>query len=131
MMVDLADLDLEVKIHLRRWGEVAEALRQRTSPLPPKLHAALANKIDPEVKDKKGRRAAPWENANRDRGLCYALGIYRALIGRPGGPINENDARDRTCRDMGASDGTLRQALQNFPALAKQVSEEARKALEE
>jgi len=130
-MVDLVDLDLEVKIHLRRWGEVAEALRQRTSPLPPKLCAELADKIDPEVKDKGGRRAAPWENTHRDRLLCYALGVYRALIGVPGGPINEDDARDRTCRDMGTSDSTLRQALQKFPALAKQVSTEARKALEE
>lgn len=130
-MVDLADADLEVKIHLRRWAEVAEALRERKSPLPPNICAMLADKLDPDRRDKRGRRAAPWETAWRDRLLCVALGMARATIGTPGGPINEDDARDQVCRALGASDSTLRKALQCFPGVAEEHAKIAREVLKE
>lgn len=127
------DIDLEYKMFLCRWSEVAKALRERTRPLTPRMRALLADKIDPDVKGRKGRRACPHEIDNRDRIICSAHGYHRGLIGTKGGPIHEQDARDWTCR-MGFSDATLRNALGRFPdetARAEKYTLEALERLKE
>ncbi|WP_207264793.1 hypothetical protein [Desulfovibrio sp. Huiquan2017] len=131
-MIDLIDLDLMVKIHLRRWREVAEDLRQRSCPLPVDICALLADKVDPDIKEPKGRPPMPdWEKDSRDRLLCKRVGFYRALVGISGGPLNIDDAQDKVCAELGVSNGTLRAALLKFPETRKKEEEITRSILNE
>ncbi len=117
--MNLEDFDFEMKIYLRRWSEVAQVLRERKIPLPSHIAAALADHIDPNVKEPKGRVSAPWEINNRDRLLCHCLGWFRALVGTKDGPIDLDDAFFQTCETMKVSESTLSTARRKYPEVVK------------